>query len=118
MKTELFYFFKLVLLNFVVIMPRHKYSATGKPAIDINALVAAIKEVTIEKKGLRSVGRAYNIASTNFVRYISKLKMANVDPSTASNKKLVEFISTLSSKTGAKTVCCFILTSFFPKFCS
>ncbi|XP_054728944.1 uncharacterized protein LOC129237963 [Anastrepha obliqua] len=40
--------------TFLDIMVRHKYSQTVKPAIDANVFVAAIKEVTIAKKSLRS----------------------------------------------------------------
>ena len=86
-------------------MPRHKYkNGTGKSA-DINAIVAAIKEVTIEKKSLRSVGQAYDIDKSKLSRYISKLTQAMLDPD--SNEQLVNFVSSLivSGQTDGKTVC-------------
>lgn len=78
--------------SFVIIavnMPRNTYKTAvpNKPAVDINALVAAVKEVTIEKKALRAVGISYNIDKSKLSRYISKLKAENLDPTTASDGK-------------------------------
>lgn len=106
--SAIFMIFSKFFTIFVVVMPRHKYnSKTSKPA-DINAIVGAIKEVTIEKKSLRSVGQAYKIDKSKLSRYISKLTQA-LDPSTASNEQLVNFVSSLSGQTGEKTVCCFLI---------
>ncbi|XP_054734421.1 uncharacterized protein LOC129241898 [Anastrepha obliqua] len=85
-------------------MVRHKYSQTVKPAIDANVFVAAIKEVTIAKKSLRSVGSAYKIDKSKLARYISSLMEANIDPTTTSNEKLVDFVSNLLKRTGGKKI--------------
>ncbi|XP_033228833.1 uncharacterized protein LOC117180445 [Belonocnema kinseyi] len=86
-------------------MPRHKYVIESrKPTIDANALVAAVKEILIEKKALRSVARAYNIDKSRLFRYISKLNDSNLDPSTASEEKLIEFLSSLSTTSGGRTI--------------
>jgi len=112
---------------FVVVMPRHKYqSETSKPAVDINAIVTAIKEVIIEKKSLRSVGQAYKIDKSKLSRYISKLTQAIINPSTVSNEQFVNIVSLLSGQIGGKTVCYFnliffdilLMNSLFLQICS
>ncbi|XP_033221237.1 uncharacterized protein LOC117175639 [Belonocnema kinseyi] len=91
--------------DFVLNMPRHKYVIESrKPTIDAKALVAAVKEILIEKKALRSVARAYNIDKSRLFRYISKLNDSNLDPSTASEEKLIEFLSSLSTTPGGRTI--------------
>ena len=99
-------------------MLRYKYSLHKKPAIDVDAMVAAMKEVMIDKKSQRSVAKAYNINDTKLHRYISELKRKNIDPATASDEKLADFVTTKSSVTGGKTVCYFISINLFLIFCS
>ena len=75
--------------------------------------MAAINEISIEKKAIRSIARAYKIDKSKLSRYISKLNDANLDPSTASDQKLGEFLSSLSMKSGGKTVRSFMLLTFY-----
>ncbi|XP_018360824.1 PREDICTED: uncharacterized protein LOC108759735 isoform X2 [Trachymyrmex cornetzi] len=85
-------------------MPRYKYGAKKKPAINVDAMVAAMKEVMIDKKSQRSVAKAYNINDTKLHRYISDLKSKNIDPATATNEQLVDFVTTKCNVTGGRTV--------------
>lgn len=84
-------------------MPRNLYKTIGKSGTDVDALVAAIKEVMINGKAIRSIATSYKINKSKLSRYISKIKDANLDPS--AGKQLHEFVSSLSVKTGGKTVC-------------
>lgn len=88
-------------------MPRHKYSAKEKIDVDIDAIVNAIKELTIGKKSFREVSAAFKIDKSKLSRYIAKLNEDKIDPTTASDAILNEYFSNLCGKTGGKTVCCF-----------
>jgi len=75
-------------------------------------MVAAIKEVLINKKSQRSVAKAYNINDTKLHRYISELRNKNIDPATATNEQLADFVTTKCNATGGRTVCYFISIHF------
>ncbi|XP_018400852.1 PREDICTED: uncharacterized protein LOC108778227 [Cyphomyrmex costatus] len=85
-------------------MPRYKYGSKKKPAIDVDAMVAAMKEVMNDKKLQCSVAKAYNINDTKLHRYISDLKSKNIDPATATNEQLTDFVTTKCNVTGGRTV--------------
>ncbi|XP_068142279.1 zinc finger protein 577-like [Drosophila tropicalis] len=79
-------------------------STTNKSAMDVNRLVSAVKAIVIQNRAMRSVGRDYNIDKSKLSRYISKLNEANLDPSTATDEELAEFLAMISGKTGGKTI--------------
>lgn len=86
-------------------MPRHKYAKTScKQQININTLVAAINDISIKKKSIRSVARAYQIDKSKLFRYIAKSKDVNLDLSNASDAKLTGFLSLLNGKSCGKMV--------------
>lgn len=94
-------------------MSRYNYNKSkSKPEIDIDALVAAIKDVMILNEKIRAVGRSYNIDKSRLSRYISQIKEADLDPLTVSNDEFTEFVSSLCGNTRGKTVCSFCFLNF------
>jgi len=87
-------------------MPRNTYKSTPKPEINITKLLAAIKEIAIENKSIRTVSKSYNICRMKLSRCIEKMTVANLDIETESDD-IVDFLTKQSSKTGGKTVNCF-----------
>jgi len=49
-------------------MPRNTYKSTSKPETNITELFAAIKEITIENKSIRTVSKSYNICRMKLSR--------------------------------------------------
>jgi len=55
-------------------MPRNTYKNTPKPETNITELLAAIKEIVIENKSIRTVSKSYNICRMKLSRCIEKMK--------------------------------------------
>ncbi|XP_031620891.1 uncharacterized protein LOC116339259 isoform X2 [Contarinia nasturtii] len=87
-------------------MPRHRYKTEPKQMAkeNIDKFLAAIKAIAIQKKSLRAVSKSLNIDKSKLFRYMAKMKEENLDPATASNDKLFDFVTKLSGKTGGKTI--------------
>ena len=94
-------------------MPRNSYKSRPKPETNITELLAAIKEIAIENKSIRTVSKLYNICRMKLSRCIEKMTVANLGIETESDDKLVDFLTKQSSKTGGKTVSCFISLRLF-----
>jgi len=70
---------------------------TNHGITDWNNLVAAIKEIKVDHKRLRSTARAYNISKSSLGRYVNKLNDANEDISTLDDDALLKLVKSVSS---------------------
>lgn len=91
-----------------------KYT-TKQKSDDINVLVNAIKEISIQNKAIRTVSRSYNIDKSKLSRYIKKVGESGIDVSTATDESLTQFFTELIADryTAGKTV-----SIFFHLICS
>lgn len=68
---------------------------TQSEQIDFDDILKAIKDVVIERKGLRVTARACNIDNTKLCRYIKRLSYKFEDLSTISDSELLDAIRIL-----------------------
>lgn len=101
------------MFSFVVIMPHHKHkNVPSKPDHEIQDIVDAIKAVKIEKIPAQRAANSFQIDRSLLRRYITKIENATLDIASATDDQLFAFVFQLSEKTGGKTVCSVVFTSF------
>lgn len=93
-------------------MPRNYVRKTDKTAPNPETLLAAVKEVRVEKKFVKTVADAHSIGRTSFYRILNKVDEAFKDVSKVADEKLLEFIKSINS-VGSPGVCCFLLSIVF-----
>lgn len=71
------------------------YKRTSERAnVNVETLCAAVKEVALDKKSMRSVALAYKIPPKSFNRYVAKVKERIPDLSTADDIELMNVMKT------------------------
>lgn len=87
----------------------YKYkNVPGKPEHELQDIVDAIKAVKINNLPVQRVANNLKIDRSLLRRYISKMENATIDFAAATDKQLLDFVSSLSEKTPGKTVRKFI----------
>lgn len=70
---------------------------------DIDALVAAVKEIKIDKRSVKSIAIKYKIPRSSLIRYMDKLCAQIQDISLVDDSELTSKLQTITSR-GSPTV--------------
>lgn len=82
-------------------MPR--YYAKKKNKINYLDALEGIKQILVHNNSIRTVAQSCKLPSASLARYVTKIKAAGIDVSTASDDVIIEFIKSITVP-GAKTV--------------
>lgn len=82
-------------------MPR--YYAKKVEKIDYVAVSEGIRQILVHNNSIRPVAKSWKLAPASLARYVTKVKAANIDVSTATDEVIMGFIKSITVP-GAKTV--------------
>lgn len=88
-------------------MPR--YYAKKRDKIDYVAILEGIKMILVHNNSIRPVAKSCELAPASLARYVTKVKAANIDLSTATDEAIIRIIKSITVP-GAKTVSKYSLT--------